>query len=98
MVQEPTRVRPPVSELVARAASVFGLSPSEEKVLTVLIEERATNTEIGRKLTRSPKTVEFHLKNMLAKSGASDRVELVALVLGLGAGEQNSSDPGCDSE
>jgi DNA-binding NarL/FixJ family response regulator len=51
------------------------LSPREEEVAK-LVAEAHTTEEIARLLTISPKTVERHRENILAKLGMRDRVEL----------------------
>ena len=54
---------------------VSPLSPREEEVVK-LVAEAHTTEEIARLLTISPKTVERHRENILAKLGMRDRVEL----------------------
>ena len=51
------------------------LTPREEEV-TKLVAEAHTTEEIARLLVISPKTVERHRENILAKLGMRDRVEL----------------------
>ena len=51
------------------------LSPREEEV-TKLVAESHSTEEIARLLTISPKTVERHRENILAKLGMRDRVQL----------------------
>jgi DNA-binding NarL/FixJ family response regulator len=51
------------------------LTPREEEV-TKLVAEAHTTDEIARLLTISPRTVERHRENILAKLGMRDRVEL----------------------
>jgi len=51
------------------------LSDREEEV-TKLVAESHTSEEIGRILSISPRTVERHRENILAKLGMRDRVEL----------------------
>jgi DNA-binding NarL/FixJ family response regulator len=51
------------------------LSPREEEVVK-LVAEANTTEEIAQLLTISPKTVERHRENILAKLGMRDRVEL----------------------
>jgi DNA-binding NarL/FixJ family response regulator len=51
------------------------LSPREEEV-TKLVAESHTTEQIAQLLTISPKTVERHRENILAKLGMRDRVEL----------------------
>jgi DNA-binding NarL/FixJ family response regulator len=51
------------------------LTPREEEV-TKLVAESHTSEQIAELLTISPKTVERHRENILAKLGMRDRVEL----------------------
>jgi DNA-binding NarL/FixJ family response regulator len=51
------------------------LTPREEEV-TKLVAESHTTEQIAELLTISPKTVERHRENILAKLGMRDRVEL----------------------
>jgi DNA-binding NarL/FixJ family response regulator len=51
------------------------LSPREQEV-TKLVAESHTTEEIAQLLTISPKTVERHRENILAKLGMRDRVQL----------------------
>lgn len=58
-------------------------TPAEQRVWDELREGR-TNAEIAVRLGLSPETVKYHVANMLAKTGASDRTELAALDPGRG--------------
>jgi DNA-binding CsgD family transcriptional regulator/tetratricopeptide (TPR) repeat protein len=62
----------------------FALSSREREVLALVAQGR-TNREIGERLYISQKTVGVHVGNILAKLGASGRVEaaMVAVRLGL---------------
>lgn len=51
------------------------LTPREREVVK-LVAESHTSEEIGRMLVISPRTVERHRENVLAKLGLRDRVEL----------------------
>ena len=51
------------------------LSDREEEV-TKLVAESHTSEEIGRILSISPRTVDRHRENILAKLGMRDRLEL----------------------
>jgi DNA-binding NarL/FixJ family response regulator len=59
----------------SHAEAVRPLSPREEEVAK-LVAEAYTTEEIADLLTISPKTVERHRENILAKLGMRDRVEL----------------------
>ncbi|MDH3944444.1 MAG: response regulator transcription factor, partial [Anaerolineae bacterium] len=59
-----------------RSASLGGLTPREQEVLTHLAEA-ATNAEIARTLNISPKTVARHRENIMEKLNLHTRVELV---------------------
>lgn len=56
------------------------LTPRERLVLAHTVRG-ASAKEVGRALQLSPRTVEFHRKNIMAKVGASNLVELVRIVL-----------------
>lgn len=64
-------------------ATRFGLSPREWDVLRILVEGR-TNREIGRRLFISDRTVGVHVRRILAKLGATGRVEATGKALRLG--------------
>jgi DNA-binding CsgD family transcriptional regulator len=53
------------------------LSPAESQVVA-LVKQGLTNTEIGRRLLCSPRTVQAHLAHIFAKLGLSSRTELAA--------------------
>ena len=60
----------------------FGLSRRELEVLALIAEGR-TNREIGERLFISQKTVGVHVGNILAKLGASGRVEAAMVAIRL---------------
>jgi DNA-binding CsgD family transcriptional regulator len=62
-----------------------GLSAREREVAE-LVAGGATNLEVAGSLLISPKTVERHLTNILAKLGARNRTELAARLGGPGTG------------
>lgn len=66
----------------ARRGDTFGLSSREREVLGLIVEGR-TNREIGERLFISQKTVGVHVGNILAKLGASGRVEAAMLAVRL---------------
>jgi DNA-binding NarL/FixJ family response regulator len=75
------RVIPPV---VAERAAEFGprvdLTARELEVMT-LLAKGLRNREIAAAIGRSEETVKVHVRNLLAKLGAEDRTQAVALAL-----------------
>jgi DNA-binding CsgD family transcriptional regulator/tetratricopeptide (TPR) repeat protein len=65
-----------------RVKQAFGLSRRELEVLALIAEGR-TNREIGERLFISQKTVGVHVGNILAKLGASGRVEAAMVAIRL---------------
>jgi DNA-binding CsgD family transcriptional regulator/tetratricopeptide (TPR) repeat protein len=65
-----------------RKKEAFGLSRREVEVLALIAEGR-TNREIGERLFISQKTVGVHVGNILAKLGASGRVEAAMVAIRL---------------
>jgi DNA-binding NarL/FixJ family response regulator len=63
----------------AGAGALHDLSARELEVAR-LVAEGSSNREIADLLALSPKTVEHHVTNSLAKLGARNRTELAALV------------------
>ena len=66
----------------AKKKEAFGLSRREREVLALIAEGR-TNREIGERLFISQKTVGVHVGNILAKLGASGRVEAAMVAIRL---------------
>jgi len=56
------------------------LTPQEIQVAK-FVSQGLSNREVGAQLFLSPRTVDFHLRNVFAKMGISSRTELVALRL-----------------
>lgn len=63
---------------IPRAGSQDALTPRENEVLQ-LLGKGLTNREIGKRLVVSPKTVEHHVSQILAKLGAHTRAEAAAM-------------------
>lgn len=63
------------SEREAARSRLSLLTSREEGVLALLLRGR-TNKEVARQLGLSPRTVEIHRKNILAKTGTSNLIEL----------------------
>jgi DNA-binding NarL/FixJ family response regulator len=57
-----------------------------ERDVAGLVAGGATNVEVAASLAISPRTVEHHISNILAKLGARNRTELAARVRGSGRG------------
>jgi DNA-binding NarL/FixJ family response regulator len=65
-----------IAEARAAEPRMSRLTSREEEVLQLVAEGR-TGREIAEQLVISPKTVESHVANLLAKFGARNRVDLV---------------------
>jgi DNA-binding CsgD family transcriptional regulator len=80
----PCRAGPSASGASAQAAdrdtAVEALTGREEEVLS-LLTQRLTNAEIAARLFISPRTVGSHVANLLAKLGAANRREAVAIAV-----------------
>jgi DNA-binding NarL/FixJ family response regulator len=63
---------------VPPALRAVGVTSREVDVL-VLLGQGLTNTAIARKLVLSPRTIETHVANLVAKTGVANRAGLVAL-------------------
>ena len=57
------------------------LTPQELQVAQ-LVQRGLTNKDVAAQLFVSPRTVDFHLRNVFAKAGVTSRVELAQLPLG----------------
>ncbi|SER93738.1 response regulator [Actinokineospora terrae] len=86
----PTVTRRLIAEFAARPASPpaparLPITEREREVL-VLVARGLTNREIAEHLHISPGTAKAHLRSLLMKLAARDRVHLVLLALGAGLG------------
>ena len=55
---------------------------AQERHVATLVRQGLNNRDVAAQLFVSPRTVDFHLRNLFAKLGISSRTELVALDLG----------------
>ena len=62
------------------------LTPREREILGLLADGRG-NQDVARRLYLSPKTVRNHIANILAKIGAPDRAQAIAMARSAGLGE-----------
>jgi DNA-binding NarL/FixJ family response regulator len=65
----------------AAAPDFYDSLSSREREVFHLAAEGYTNTEIGKRLFISPRTVEIHRANMMAKLGLRDRTQLIRYAL-----------------
>lgn len=68
---------PPI-DYVQVMASRYSLSQRESALLRLILDG-STNKEVAEKLFISENTVKFHVRNLLRKTGCSNRKELLAL-------------------
>lgn len=68
---------------LAMMVGLYKLSKAEETVLKHLIDG-LPNKRIADEISRSPETVNSHVKAMFAKTGCENRTQLVRLAIGLG--------------
>ena len=69
------RARDELARIGGRAPAGDRLTPNETRVAE-LVAEGFTNREVAARLFLSPKTVEFHLRNVFRKVGVRSRTEL----------------------
>jgi ATP/maltotriose-dependent transcriptional regulator MalT len=68
-----------------REESTAARLTAQELQVAVLVAEGGTNREVGARLMLSPRTIEFHLRNIYAKLGVRSRTELAKRVADKGA-------------
>ena len=68
----------PARPASAGAATMHTLTAREREILGLVAQGRS-NAEIGRQLFIRAKTVSVHVSNLMAKLGAGERTEAVAL-------------------
>ena len=61
--------------ITASKAKQLGVSEREAEIVSLLVEG-LSNQEIAKKLFISPNTVKTHIKNIYAKLGVSNRLQL----------------------
>ncbi|MGP3963339.1 response regulator transcription factor [Nonomuraea sp. 3N208] len=66
--------------MVAACPGIPGTTRRGAHDVLRLIAQRLSNPEIAQRLYLSPRTVETHVSNLLAKAGASSRSGLAVLV------------------
>jgi DNA-binding NarL/FixJ family response regulator len=74
----------PFGPLAEHSSSAHGfdpLSPAERRVLSEL-RRGLSNKGIAAALVLSPRTVESHISNLLAKTGCRNRIQLLLWALG----------------
>lgn len=72
---EPVLQRRRGTDAIPRRWRQAGVTAREYEVLTLILAQ-LSNREIAKRLFLSPRTVETHVANLLAKSGAASRAEL----------------------
>ncbi len=65
-----------------RDASTSVALTAQEKQVATFIAEGLSNREVAAKLFLSPRTIDFHLRNVFAKTGITSRGELARIPLG----------------
>jgi ATP/maltotriose-dependent transcriptional regulator MalT len=69
-------------KLRKRTASPLGSLTAQEAQIARLVQQGLSNPEIGTRLFLSPRTVEWHLRNVFGKVGVSSRRQLRDVDLG----------------
>jgi DNA-binding NarL/FixJ family response regulator len=71
------------STLLADAISTATDLTAQERQVAALVRQGLANRDVAAQLFVSPRTVDFHLRNVFTKLQVSSRVELTALPLDL---------------
>ena len=69
-------------KLRKRTASPVGSLTAQEAQIARLVQQGLSNPEIGTRLFLSPRTVEWHLRNVFGKVGVASRRQLRDVDLG----------------
>lgn len=72
---------PEADELTSLALAVYGLTPAQSRVATLVLRGRSTQ-QIMNELAISANTVQEHLRAAFDKVGVGNRRELVAVLMG----------------
>ena len=64
-----------------RDASTVVALTAQERQVAVFVSDGLSNREVAAKLFLSPRTIDFHLRNVFAKTGVTSRTELARLEL-----------------
>jgi DNA-binding CsgD family transcriptional regulator len=56
---------------------------AQQRNVTALVRQGLSTKDVAAQLFVSPRTVDFHLRNVFAKLGVTSRAELIALPLDL---------------
>ena len=54
---------------------------AQELAVASLVQQGLSNREVAAQLFLSPRTIDFHLRNVFTKTGVRSRVELATLTL-----------------
>jgi DNA-binding CsgD family transcriptional regulator len=83
--QARTELRSTGERVRKREESTAARLTAQELQVAVLVADGGTNREVGARMMLSPRTIEFHLRNIYAKLGIRSRTELAKRVANKGA-------------
>jgi DNA-binding NarL/FixJ family response regulator len=78
--ESPSRIDKLQAEAIAPSPKAIDLTEREKEVLD-LLAKGLSNVDIGKKLYRSPRTIEKHVSSLLRKTETSNRSELIRFAL-----------------